>query len=512
MLKQAPVKKYLLWLIISFGIIKIVAASVLELGNDESYYWLYTQRLQWNYFDHPPLVAIWGKLFSANLLLQDHVVFLRLGSIVAAAFATFFMYKTVAIIKGPRAGFFAACLYSGSFYTGITAGIFLMPDAPQMLFYTLALWMLAAITKEEKRWLYWILFGTAAGLCIMSKVHGIFLWSGLGLHIIFKKRAWLRNPKLYVAAGITALIASPILFWNISYDFITYRFHSARVVVAGHDSNWYNLFKAFVGQVVINNPVNVLAAFCAVWFFFRRKKMHNALQIFNFISFPFILLILFMAFFRQTFPHWSGPAFVALIPAAAAWLAEISSKGLFTTATKWSIAVYITVLAAVIIVVNFYPANMGSSTQQKLGEGDITLDSYGWKAAGKAFAAIYTREVNNGTVLKNIPVVCNTWWGAHDEYYFCRPLSLQMIGLGPVNEIHQYAWLNNNRSALSNMAAAYCIVHSDENYDARQVYQNYYSSVDTAATITVLRSSKPAHHFYVLRLSGWKNNELTMAK
>ena len=51
-------------------IIKLFLAFVLELGNDEAYYWFYSQYWQWNYFDHPPIVAVWIRLFTANLLLD----------------------------------------------------------------------------------------------------------------------------------------------------------------------------------------------------------------------------------------------------------------------------------------------------------------------------------------------------------------------------------------------------------------------------------------------------------
>lgn len=56
---------------------------MLQLGNDEVYYLTYAQKLQWNYFDHPPFIALVIKCFSANLLLK-HEVFLRLGFIAAS--------------------------------------------------------------------------------------------------------------------------------------------------------------------------------------------------------------------------------------------------------------------------------------------------------------------------------------------------------------------------------------------------------------------------------------------
>ena len=45
--------------VIIFFFIKIAVSGFLNLGNDESYYWTFSKQLQWNYFDHPPMVALW---------------------------------------------------------------------------------------------------------------------------------------------------------------------------------------------------------------------------------------------------------------------------------------------------------------------------------------------------------------------------------------------------------------------------------------------------------------------
>src|SRR5437868_10271589 len=80
-------RKRLLYLIIIAAFIRLLVASMLELGNDEVYYYTYALHLQSNYFDHPPGVGILIKLFTLNLKLQSEV-FLRLGSIVCAAIGT----------------------------------------------------------------------------------------------------------------------------------------------------------------------------------------------------------------------------------------------------------------------------------------------------------------------------------------------------------------------------------------------------------------------------------------
>lgn len=60
-----------------------------------------------------------------------------------------------------------------------------------------------------------LLLSLYIGLATMSKVHGVFLWFGFGGYLLCHNRKLLGNPYLYVSMGLTLLIVSPIVFWNI---------------------------------------------------------------------------------------------------------------------------------------------------------------------------------------------------------------------------------------------------------------------------------------------------------
>jgi len=495
-------KKAVLILIVAGFILRCLLSLLLELGNDEAYYWLYSQKLEWNYFDHPPLVALWVRIFTANLLLQEYEFFLRLGSIAGCALATWFMYKTMATLHSERAGWFAACLYNGSFYVGLTSGLYLMPDAPQMVFWTFSMWMLAQISIDDKNHIYWLLFGIGAGLCIMSKVHGIFLWCGLGLFVLFKKREWLLNPWLYISFLITVLIISPIFFWNLDHDFITYRFHSQRVSI---DSNFLDQFsfpRELWHQAIFNNPVNVWLICAALLALYKsRLRLDKGLHIYLFIGLPLALLLLFLSIFRDTILiHWSGPAYVSLLPLAAYYLAGVS-KFFFPKALQYCLLLFFISSIIWTASVHLFPGTWGSKKQETLGYSDISLDVYGWRKAGQKFSTIYANDIAKGIVPPGTPVVSTYWWGAHVEYYFCFPLGIQMIGLGPVQSIHQYLWFNTMRKDKVNINHAYCIMPSDENYS---LPTGYYDSIELIDSIKINRAGKPAHIFRVYRLKGWK--------
>src|SRR4249920_2290635 len=103
----------------------MVVAASLELGNDEVYYQAYAIHLQWNYFDHPPLVAFLIRLSTLNLFFHQEF-FTRLGSIICAAMGTWIIYRTGTILKNQRTGWIAAFLYNTSFYSSVIAGTFIL--------------------------------------------------------------------------------------------------------------------------------------------------------------------------------------------------------------------------------------------------------------------------------------------------------------------------------------------------------------------------------------------------
>lgn len=494
-------KNKLILLIVLFFVARLFFAFNSELGNDESYYWLYSQHLQWNYFDHPPMVALWIRFFTVDLWLQQ-VGFLRLGSVVGCALSTLFIYKTASLIHSEKAGWFAACLYNASFYTGITAGIYIMPDSPQMVFWTLSLWIIARICADENKWSNWIFFGIASGLCIMSKIHGVFLWVGLGSFVLFIKPKWFLKPQLYVALLLTFVIASPILIWNLQNNFITYRYHSKRIIP--HVLNSYSFSRELISQLFFNNPINVALILVALFTWRKTKALQvKPLVIYNLAGLPLILILLFISLFRNTLPHWSGPAYVSLLPLAAIRLAEVNSSS-FPKILKWSLGIFIVVLAGWMLAVQFYPGTVGSKNKEDLGKYDLTLDMYGWQEAGRQFDIFYKNEIAIKQVSDSTPLVCFYWWGAHVEYYFCWPVHAQMIGLGHVVDIHHYQWMNQLRKNKVNMENAYCIVPSDENNKMPEEYSQFYKKAELATVIEIFRDNKPAHNFYVYKLSGWK--------
>ena len=188
-----PYQKKMWWLIGVFALLKIILSFFIELGNDEVYYYTYAVQPDWNHFDHPGMVGWMMRVTSFNLYWVS-TLSMRLGSIICAGLATFTIFRTGTLLKDERAGYIAAWMYSVSIYTSIIAGLFVLPDSPQLLFFTASIYLMTkwVVKPNLFKILDWILLGCCIGLATLSKVHGLYLWAGFGAFLIFHQAKTIR--------------------------------------------------------------------------------------------------------------------------------------------------------------------------------------------------------------------------------------------------------------------------------------------------------------------------------
>ena len=338
-IKEQNINKVLIGLMAVSAVIRGVLATSLELGNDEVYYWTYALYPDWSHFDHPPLVGLTIQFFSLNLLF-DSEFFIRLASVVFMTIDTYVVYRIAKDLKDAQAGLYAALLYTASVYAFVITGIFIMPDTPLMLFWLLAFWMaaryfsglprsarndfdgtLCVIARHEA--IHLILFGLFAGLAMLSKYSGVFLWVGMGLYILIFSRKELKNPYLYLSILISAICCIPILYWNIQNHFVSFAFHGDRVGLFGK-LNFATLGTEIAGEFFYNNPVNfVLAATAVIAAFRGRIRIDKPAQrLILCTALPLIAIFLFFSLTRPTLPHWNAPAYCLIILLTACMLCD----------------------------------------------------------------------------------------------------------------------------------------------------------------------------------------------
>ncbi len=492
-------------------ILRLLVASSLALGNDEVYYWTYAQHLQWNYFDHPPMVAlsIWLSTFG-NLL--QHEVFIRLGAILASAISTLLIFRLGKMLHNERSGWYAALLYSASFYSSLIAGTFILPDSPQMPFWLAGVLLLLKINKAIQANLptakLWCWFGLIAGICTLCKVHGLFLWVAVGLFALFVNRKWLRDKWLYLAGLISLIVISPILIWNLQHHFITYTYHGGRVSLAHAQLNYLTFAREIVGALFYNNPIVFFLVWLSVWGFYKRRFSiaRQEVMLLLCVGLPLIFSLLFLALFRETLPHWSGPAYSVLLLIASINLAKIHVARM-PKAIMGALAFFLAILITGTLLINCYPGTINPTIDAlQYGKGDITLDLYGWKEAGAKFDSLYQRDTALQNMPADAPIIVNKWFpAAHIDYYICSQTQQHTWAIGNIFDLHQYQFYNDRKQQLVKGNSAYYVVPSnlfDQN--SLKLNQSLFAKADAPTLIPLYRNKLLCRYLLVYRLRGFK--------
>lgn len=506
-------KKRVLILIFLTMLIRLFIANYLELGNDEVYYWTYALHLQMNYFDHPPIIALLLRLTTLNLHFQQEI-FLRLGAILGAAAGTWLSYSIGTKIRNERTGWFAALLYNTCVYSSVIAGLFILPDSPQVVFWLLCIRLALAFVPQTNKAMpsltTWVLWGLCTGLCIMCKVHGIFLWLGAGLYILVYNRQLLMQKGLYLSAIITAAVISPIFIWNWQNNFITWRYHSQRVAVHTISFDKDSFIQAITGQIAYNNPLNIIVIILAI-IYIRKQQLLSAgiTSMLLFLSLPLIITVTAAAMFNSVLPHWSGPGFITLQFIAAAYLDVKSTAACVVPKfVKYATGCIMFVISVGFLFISYYPGTIGSKNKNILGDGDFTLDLYGWQPMGDSIQNYINQPAVQPQIPANRTIVCNKWYpAAHIDYYIARTNQMQVIGVGNFTDLHQYVWLNQQRNNLKLGDSALCIVPSNYMIPMPDTYLPYFSTVRLLHTFQITREQAAVRYFNLYLLTGFKNTD-----
>jgi 4-amino-4-deoxy-L-arabinose transferase-like glycosyltransferase len=476
------------------------------LGNDEAYYYTYALYPALSHFDHPPMVGWVIQLFSLNLHFNSEF-FIRLAAVVAGTINTWLMYCIGRQLRDERTGWYAALLYTASIYGFVIAGVFILPDSPQSVFWLAAvLFLLKAFGGEidtvAKR--SFLLAAVMMGLAFLSKYTTAYLWLGMIIYILVYNRKWLKTTVFYIAHVFMALLFLPVLLWNAQNNFVSFLFHSGRVepVPAAFTPDYF--LTEIVGEALYTNPVNLVIIVFAVAAYLGRKlnkdKPETALLLAS--ALPLIITFLLISIFRRTLPHWNGAGYMTLIPLAALWLRSRTDV-LLPSLLKGSLTFIILVisLATAQVLTGFIPVEKWTDNTKGKGSGDYSLEVYGWRQLRQDFGPLAAKYESNGEMPLNAPIISYRWFpAANYSYYVARGTERFVMATGDTSAIHKYVWINQQHGGFSLNSDAWYITSSRDFRDPRQLPGLYYQKVLPPDTVTIERMGKPAYYFFIYRM------------
>ena len=267
---------------------------------DEAYYALYGQFLDWGYYDHPPMVALLtafsGALFKGNLSIRFATVLLH-GGTIWLIWETL-PHKTLTNRDVWTFLAVAASLVMFSIYGFITT-----PDAP-LLFFTALFFYLYKRYLNTPTWPLALALGVTLAAMLYSKymavlVAGFVLLSNLKL---------LKEPKVWIAVLLAALLFVPHILWQIRNDFPSLQYH----LLDRNTSFRIQYPLEFIpNQLLVFNPVCLCLALYFCW---RKRKTDDLFERANvFTIVGFILFFWVMTVKGHAEPHWTVAASIPMI-------------------------------------------------------------------------------------------------------------------------------------------------------------------------------------------------------
>ncbi len=360
-------------------VLRLIAAAVWDLGNDEAYHALYRDHLDWCFFDHPPMVALIASIGPTLAGGQVSPFTLRLGFVLLFAGSTWLLARITERLFGASAGLYAAFLFAVSGYFGLAAAMFVLPDGPLVFFWLLAVDRLIAAMGSERGIRPWVWVGLAVGGALLSKFMA-FLWPAcVACWWIADRnqRRWLARPGPYIALLIAFAVASPIAIWNAQHGWATFTFQSGRAKFVG-ELHPLGPFAMLAAQAAYLFPWVWVALARGVWSV-RRRGLPSSDRLFFAFAVPPLLVFLLISVWRSVLPHWALVGYLTLLPLAGRdWSERAAGQGKLR-GRMFSFAVApVVVFALATGLGRFGWFQPGSPLGLIAAEIDPTLDAYGW--------------------------------------------------------------------------------------------------------------------------------------
>ncbi len=309
-----------------------IQAGVTPLDPDEAYYVLYAQRLDWGYFDHPPMTAL---LIKAGMAVFPGEFGVRFFFPVLQTLSFAWLWQLAGPPKGPiQLRLFVLLTAAMPFFH--VFGFVAAPDSPLLFFAAFYFWSLKGLYERDS-WFFSILLALAMAGMLYSKYHGVLL-------IFFSLLPIWRNcfNIKWITAGLLGLISYlPHLNWQYQHDFVSLRYH----LLGGRDDVYelkYTLTYLF-NQAVVFSPLLfpfLIRALTGV-------KNEPAIRLYKWVILGFWFFFLYSTTKGHVEPQWTAILAIPVVLLLFQWSVENPSR--MHRVQQMAIATLVVILAVRII-------------------------------------------------------------------------------------------------------------------------------------------------------------------
>ncbi|MCE1238000.1 MAG: glycosyltransferase family 39 protein [Hyphomicrobiales bacterium] len=315
---------------------RLALAAIVEPGLDEAYAIAVANLRQLSWFDHPPMTFWWVaamRALATPVFGPDAPAFvLRLPFVLASTVTAWALFDLTRRVAGDRAGLWALLALTTAPFFLVSAGTWLVPDGPLILFLALAARALAILLFEDpdpaRARRLWLALGLFLGLAGLSKYHAaLFAVAALVFVAATPHRRRLMSPWPWIAVLLAGGVVAPVLIWNAENDWVSFLFQAGRG--AGGRVNWVGFGRQIAGQIAYLAPWTLVGAALASVAALRadRRVDGPAGFLVALAVGPIALFTLAPLFGGDGLPHWPMPGWFFLLPLLGRLIAEAEIAG-----------------------------------------------------------------------------------------------------------------------------------------------------------------------------------------
>lgn len=292
-----------------FCILNSIQGNYTELLPDEAYYWVYSQYMDWGFFDHPPLVAVWVTI--SNLLFSDELG-VRFFSAISYSLMLYLVWITIDHPSKNKYSWLFLLLFASTALLNVY-GFITTPDTPLLLFLALFLWAYKLYLTQKNTSIYFILSFAIAGM-MYSKYQGVLIL----LFILLSNWKLIKDYKIWLVCLGALVLYIPHIHWQYINDFPSIRYHLyERASVASYK------FEYTLMHVV--NAIAILGFTFIIIYkaFFKGIKSKNIFyRGLNAIVLGFFFFFLIASYRGHVQAQWIAPIMLPLILITFNYLVE----------------------------------------------------------------------------------------------------------------------------------------------------------------------------------------------
>ncbi len=317
-----------------YTLFNAIANQFIKLYSDETYYWVWSQKLSLSYFDHPPMVAYMIKMTT---LFSDEPFFVRLPAVLLVSATAYILYKLACKMFDEKSAIYTFYIFLSTVFV-LAASTVIAPDIPLMFFWALTLYSGYMYVEEEHK-KYALLTGLSAGGMLLSKYPGVLPLLTLIVFVLIYRRDLLKDIYFYLAIFIATLVFMPVLLWNYQHDFISFAFQFSHGI-AEEKVFQGKYFYGFVGsQFALFHPLYLLPLF---YFIIRDKERFERKKVYLLLPFLFVVgFFTYNSVYTEANPQWAAGAYLSASVLLGYYFAKHNMRKLMATALSISLVVLV---------------------------------------------------------------------------------------------------------------------------------------------------------------------------